>query len=114
MAQGRKGSGQKRSKATTESLQKGREYRLGRRNVPPDKIPWKLEREKKLFQQLYSDGAIGRAFDEICAHKAGYHRNYIGQLERGEKSPSLSALFTFAAAFGIKPSQLLKRLEALL
>jgi transcriptional regulator with XRE-family HTH domain len=29
------------------------------------------------------------------AHATGYHRNYIGQL-KGEKSPSLSALFNLS------------------
>jgi len=45
------------------------------------------------------------------AHHTGYHRNYIGQLERGEKSPSLKALFDFAGSFGLKPSDLLKKVE---
>jgi len=46
------------------------------------------------------------------AHETGYHRNYIGQLERGEKSPSLKALFDFARSFGMQPSELLRRVEA--
>ena len=45
------------------------------------------------------------------AHQTGYHRNYVGQLERGEKSPSLNALFDFAGSFGMKPSELLRLME---
>jgi len=45
------------------------------------------------------------------AHTTGYHRNYIGQLERGEKSPSLSALFNLSQALDRVPSQLLPLVE---
>jgi transcriptional regulator with XRE-family HTH domain len=45
------------------------------------------------------------------AHVTGYHRNYIGQLERGEKSPSLTALFNLSKALGLQPSQFLERVE---
>lgn len=45
------------------------------------------------------------------AHMTGYHRNYIGQLERGEKSPSLAALFDFAKGVRSTPSQLLREVE---
>lgn len=48
------------------------------------------------------------------AHQTGYHRNYIGQLERGEKSPSLNALFDFAESFGLRPSDLLRKIEQVL
>jgi len=47
------------------------------------------------------------------AHHTGFHRNYIGQLERGEKSPSLSALFVLGKGCGVSPSQLLKLAEKL-
>jgi transcriptional regulator with XRE-family HTH domain len=45
------------------------------------------------------------------AHRTGYHRNYVGQLERGEKSPSLNALFNLSKAVGLRPSQLLELVE---
>ena len=50
---------------------------------------------------------------EAFAHHTGYHRNYIGQLERGEKSPSLSALFNIAHAFRKRPSELMRLVEKL-
>jgi transcriptional regulator with XRE-family HTH domain len=48
---------------------------------------------------------------EELAHESGYHRNYIGILERGEKSPSLRTLFNLAGALTISPSDILKRVE---
>jgi transcriptional regulator with XRE-family HTH domain len=50
---------------------------------------------------------------EGLAHLAGYHRNYIGQLERGEKSPSLNALFNFAAVFDKRASSVVRSVEKL-
>jgi transcriptional regulator with XRE-family HTH domain len=51
---------------------------------------------------------------EALAFKGGYHRTYIGQLERGEKSPSLRTIFALGGTLGIPPSELLKEVEALL
>jgi transcriptional regulator with XRE-family HTH domain len=48
---------------------------------------------------------------DLFAHRTGYHRNYIGQLERGEKSPSLNALFNLSKALSLRPSQLLEIVE---
>ena len=48
---------------------------------------------------------------EELAHISGYHRNYIGLLERGEKSPSLRTLFNLTGALTILPSDMLKRVE---
>jgi transcriptional regulator with XRE-family HTH domain len=48
---------------------------------------------------------------DAFAHRTGYHRNYVGQLERGEKSPSLTALFNLSKALGLRPSQMLERVE---
>jgi transcriptional regulator with XRE-family HTH domain len=51
---------------------------------------------------------------EELAHISGYHRNYIGLLERGEKSPSLRTLFNLSGALSVPPSQILRRVERLL
>jgi transcriptional regulator with XRE-family HTH domain len=78
-----------------------------------------MQRSKKSPQEAF--GTVLRELrlrhgfsQDSYAHYTGYHRNYIGQLERGEKSPSLNALFNLASSFNLKPSQLLERLEGLL
>jgi len=45
------------------------------------------------------------------ADKSGYHRTYIGMLERGQKSPSLRTIFNVATALQVKPSSILKGVE---
>lgn len=40
---------------------------------------------------------------EIC----GYHRTYIGAIERGERNVTLSTIEALSFAFGINPYQLL-------
>jgi len=45
---------------------------------------------------------------EALAEKAGLHRNYIGHLERGEKTPSLDVLVRLAAAFELSLPELLE------
>jgi transcriptional regulator with XRE-family HTH domain len=61
-----------------------------------------------VLRQLREHGGDSQ---DSFAHRTGYHRNYVGQLERGEKSPSLNALFNLSKALGLRPSQLLKRVE---
>jgi transcriptional regulator with XRE-family HTH domain len=48
---------------------------------------------------------------EELAARSGYHRTYIGQLERGEKSPSLRTLFNIAGALDVKASEIVRRAE---
>jgi transcriptional regulator with XRE-family HTH domain len=45
---------------------------------------------------------------EDLADKTGFHRTYIGMIERGERNPSLKNLKKFAEAFGISLSELMK------
>ena len=50
--------------------------------------------------------------DELGA-KSGYHRTYIGLLERGEKSPSLRTIFNLAATLEVSPSAIVRHAEKL-
>lgn len=49
---------------------------------------------------------------EHLAFESGYHPTYIGQLERGRKSPSLRAIMRIAGALKIPGSEILRRVEA--
>ena len=48
---------------------------------------------------------------EKLGFESGYHRTYISQLERGQKSPTLKAIVKISAALGIKASDLIARVE---
>ncbi len=45
------------------------------------------------------------------ADKSGYHRTYVGLLERGQKSPSLRTLFNIAETLQVRPSDILVSVE---
>lgn len=45
---------------------------------------------------------------ELLAEKTGFHRTYIGMIERGERNLSLRNIETFANTFEISVSELLK------
>ncbi|MCY4070570.1 MAG: helix-turn-helix transcriptional regulator [Chloroflexi bacterium] len=48
---------------------------------------------------------------EKLAFRCGSHRNYIGEIERGEKSPSLHIVFALADALEMEASDLVKMVE---
>jgi transcriptional regulator with XRE-family HTH domain len=48
---------------------------------------------------------------EELGFESGYHRTYISQLERGQKSPSLKTIFQLAAALKTSPSEIVSRVE---
>lgn len=48
---------------------------------------------------------------EKLAFRCGSHRNYIGEIERGEKSPSLHIIFALADALEMEASALVKMAE---
>jgi transcriptional regulator with XRE-family HTH domain len=48
---------------------------------------------------------------ETLAFESGYHPTYIGQLERGRKSPSLRTIVSLASVLDVLPSQLLQDVE---
>jgi transcriptional regulator with XRE-family HTH domain len=82
--------------------------------VPPKQPRTRTSRNapQKVFGAVLRElRQTGGYSQDAFAHRTGYHRNYVGQLERGEKSPSLKALFDFAESFGLMPSELLRRME---
>lgn len=48
---------------------------------------------------------------EELAERAGLHRTYISQIERGIKTPTLKSLEQIAAALNTPVSAIMKRLE---
>lgn len=48
---------------------------------------------------------------EKLAFRCGSHRNYIGEIERGEKSPSLHTIFALAEALDMPTSMLILKTE---
>jgi transcriptional regulator with XRE-family HTH domain len=51
---------------------------------------------------------------EKLAFESGCHPTYIGQLERGKKSPSLRVIMALAAALNTRGSELIRRVESLM
>lgn len=49
---------------------------------------------------------------EKLAFRCGSHRNYIGEIERGEKSPSLHIIFALAKGLDLPASALIKMTES--
>ena len=49
---------------------------------------------------------------EDLADRSGLHRNAVGLLERGERTPSIETLFALSHGLGIKASTLIAKLEA--
>jgi len=49
---------------------------------------------------------------EALAFESGYHATYIGQMERGQKSPSLRTIMNLAGALRTPGSEMLRRVEA--
>ncbi len=48
---------------------------------------------------------------ERLAHDSGYDRTYLGLLERGQRNPSLLTVIRVASVLGMKPSELIGRVE---
>lgn len=68
-------------------------------------MPWSLG---KILASLRHEAGLSQ---EELADRAGLHRTYISQLERGLKSPTVAALSRIAKALGTKASKILKMAE---
>jgi transcriptional regulator with XRE-family HTH domain len=58
----------------------------------------RLRRERKISQ-------------EELAHICGYHRTYVGMIERGERNISIATLEALAGALGVEAVRLLEKAE---
>jgi transcriptional regulator with XRE-family HTH domain len=75
-----------------------------KKNRPP-----KLNRQfGRILREIRESQGLSQ---EELGFESGYHRTYISLLERGLKNPSLKTIFQIAKALGIRPSELIQRLE---
>ncbi len=62
----------------------------------------------QVLQKLRTERGLSQ---EKLGFESNYHRTYISQLGRGQKNPSLKAIFRLAEALGVKPSQMVRQVE---
>ncbi len=65
----------------------------------------------KLGRRIHELRTAKEWSQEEFAHVSGFHRTYIGQIERGEKNLSFSNLSKLSSVFGLTIAQLLAGLE---
>jgi transcriptional regulator with XRE-family HTH domain len=65
----------------------------------------------QLGKRIHQMRAAKKWSQEEFAHVSGFHRTYIGQIERGEKNMSFDNLARVAGALGVTISTLLDGLE---
>ncbi len=63
----------------------------------------------RILRELRAERGLSQ---EELGFESNYHRTYISQLERGQKNPSLKAIFRLAEALGITPSEMIRRIES--
>lgn len=75
---------------------------MPRRTVTPEEAFGNVVRQLRLELDMSQ---------EELAHAADRHRTYVSLIERGMNSPSLQTIFRLAKVLGVKPSELLSRVE---
>lgn len=66
-------------------------------------------REAAIFGEIVRGVRKGRAWtQEDLAERAGLTTTYVGQVERGDKVPSLTVVLKLAMALEVLPSQMLE------
>lgn len=63
----------------------------------------------RLIRELRRERGLSQ---EKLAELSGCDRSYLSYIERGINSPSLSMVFQLAAGLGVRPSELVGRVEA--
>jgi len=67
--------------------------------------------ELALGREIKKAREVLQQSQEALAFEAGIHHTYVSLIERGKKSPTLAVIVRLATALGIKPSELLRRVE---
>ena len=62
----------------------------------------------KVLRQARKERGLSQ---EDLGFESGYHRTYVGLLERGLKSPSLQTIFNLSRVLNLSPSELLDRVD---
>jgi len=70
-----------------------------------------MDLEKILGDELRKIRVEKGLSQEALGFESDYHRTYISQIERGEKSASFRAIFKIANALDIKLSELIRNVE---
>ncbi len=63
----------------------------------------------QIIAQLRHEAGISQ---EELAHRAGIHRTYVSQIERGLKSPTLHVLIQIANALDTSASEIISKIES--
>lgn len=66
---------------------------------------------KALGQVLIKCRTLAKISQEELADRAGIHRTYVSQIERGLKSPTLSVLFQISKSLNTTASVLIAEVE---
>ncbi|MGB5962114.1 MAG: helix-turn-helix transcriptional regulator [Coleofasciculaceae cyanobacterium] len=66
---------------------------------------------KALGQVLIKYRTLAKISQEELADRAGIHRTYVSQIERGLKSPTLSVLFQISRSLNTTASVLIAEVE---
>jgi transcriptional regulator with XRE-family HTH domain len=69
---------------------------------------------KALGKVLAKHRNISKISQEELADRAGIHRTYVSQIERGLKSPTLSILFQVSNSLGTTASSLIAEVEQII
>ncbi|PSF38638.1 XRE family transcriptional regulator [Aphanothece hegewaldii CCALA 016] len=69
------------------------------------------EINKVIGRVLLQSRTKAKLSQEELAYRAGIHRTYVSQIERGLKSPTLSVLFKISKALNTTASNLITEVE---
>lgn len=74
----------------------------------------KLENNEQIsraFGQILKSERLARRMSQEKLAESGLTPNYISELERGIKSPTVNSVFKICHVFSMKPSELFKKIE---